>query len=248
MARIIKIGLAALALSVGTLAIVAGTKGMEAARPITVSAAIKSVELSNEQLKNVTLVDHVFQEGKTDKIFRIPLDNGAYIDGAILFNDCSYQYTGTTLGEAFGLHNTDDKPNSYNFNILFSFERISEMRVNADVTSYLVDPNGYERTLMMAKYAQIDGDFYDALSSTDYSQLVGPAGSSSFYKNGSQDFNTSTCTLDASKKEQGVSYQPHTSPLNVAAFQFTYADGNPIDNGNEITCTIKSLFFEYYCN
>lgn len=248
MARIIKIGLTAVALSVGTLAVVAGTKGMEAAKPITVSAAIKSVELTAERLKNVVLVNHVFQEGKTDKIFRIPLDNGAYIDGAILFNDCENQYTGSTLGDAFGLHNTDVKPNAYNFNILFSFERISEMRVNADVTSYIVDPNNYECTKMMAKYAKIDGNFYDALGTTSYSQLVGPAGSSSFYENGSQDFNTSTCTLDASKKEQGVSYQPHTSPLNVAAFQFTYDDGNLIDNGNEITCTIKSLYFEYYCN
>ena len=246
MGRIINIGLAAAVLSSSAFLILAGTKGIENKEPIAIASAYKSVTLTNEQLRSVPLVHHVFNGDKVDRTFRIPLGNEAYIDGAILFNDCSYQRVGSTLGDAFGIHNTDSEPNAYNFNIFFSFEHISEMRVNATVTSYVVDENSYERSQMMAKYAAINTDLYSALSSTSYSQLVGPAGSSSFYMNGAPDYNYTNCTLNAASKEQGVSCQPHSSPLNLAAFQFTH-DNNFIDNGNEITCTIQSLYFEYYC-
>lgn len=244
MARIIKIGLAALALSVGTLAVVAGTKGMEAAKPITVSAAIKSVELTAEQLRNVVLANHVFQERKTDKIFRIPLDNGAYIDGAILFNDCENQYTGSTLGDAFGLHNPGPDSGTYNFNVFFSFQNVTDISVSADICSDHTEDT--EKTLMMAKFARIDGNFHDVLTTTEYSTLVSRAGSGVFYD--ASDYNTAIATLNAEHTSQSVSCERRDSNPNLAAFQFTYDDGNLIDNGNEITCTIKSLYFEYYCN
>lgn len=244
MANIIKIGLAAVALSVGTLAVVAGTKGMDAVQPITVSASIKSAELTNEQLRNVALVNHVFQEGKTDKIFRIPLDNGAYIDGAILFNDCDYQRTGATLGDAFGLHNPGPDSGTYNFNVFFSFQNVTDISVSADICSD--HTGGTEKTLMMAKFARIDGNFHDVLGATEYSTLVSRAGSGVFYD--ASDYNTSAATLSAAHTSQSVYCERRDSNPNLAVFQFTYAEGYPIDNGNEITCAITNLSFSYYCN
>ncbi len=68
-------------------------------------------------------------EGK----FRIDLDNGKYIDGAILYQDCGYQSIGPSMGDNFTLDNTTDPnkaANNFNFNIYFSVHGIKSVSVN----------------------------------------------------------------------------------------------------------------------
>ena len=250
MSRIIRIGSVTLAVALAVLSVVLAGNGLGEgnAFPFIEGRAIanKTVTLTGEVLKSVALEDYVIKEGKTDKRFRIPLSNGAYIDGAILLNDCDYQYTGARLGDAFGLHNTDSEPNAYNFNILLSFEHIVEMGIDVDVYSYNTLASEY--SMAMVKFAHVGDSFYNALESTDYSVLTGLPGSSAFYANGAKDYNYRTFPLEASHTQSEVVWQPESGNLNLAAFQFTYYNNNLIDNGNEITCTIRSLRFEYSCN
>lgn len=249
MARIIKIGLASLAVAIGAVSVSAVNNGVDHVRAveITTLGRNKVASITNADLKSVALENYVVKEGKVDKKFHIPLLEGNYIDGAILFNDCDRQEVGGTLGDAFGQHNTESDPQAYNFNIFFSFEHIVEVGINVDAYSYNFGLAS-EQSMLLLKYAHIDGDFYQALENADYDTLVGRPGSSSFYANGASDFNSYGSSLTKEHTEMELFCQPHTSNLNIAVFQFTYRDGDFIDNGNEITCTINSLRFEYSCN
>lgn len=86
-----------------------------------------------------------------------------------VFNDCDYPFAGTTLGDAFGIHNTDRKANAYDFNILFWFHSTSEATFDFSVSR---DAVGYGFSCD-SKFGDIDGaDFDNNLKTKDYAKNV----------------------------------------------------------------------------
>lgn len=251
MARIIKIGLAALAVTVGALAVSVATNGINEVHAATVTETdgVKTATITSADLTQVKLENYEFDKGIYDKKFRIPLDNGAYIDGAVIFNDCGHQFVGSTLGDAFGIDNTyDEAPkNAYNFNILFSFEHVTSIGVDLRANVIGNSTNTEEKGLTWLKYASIEGEFYEVLRDrVTYANLVNNPRDGNFYSKASYDVHALPMSTD---KEAEANVSCISTGFNIAAFQFTYFDWEHyVTPGFTISAFINSLSFTYRCN
>ena len=111
-------------------------------------------------------------QGQSDKKFTIDVGNGKTIEGVIIFRDCGYQYVGETLLDAFGIKNTSNSDNAYNFNILFSMDKLKDFAVNYTISSS--DYNWLEHEI---KFGNLDNtDFYNNLGNIDYDWITERAG------------------------------------------------------------------------
>ena len=218
------------------------------------------VTFSSSDLKTIALEDIKLKGDSkpADKKFRLPLGNGKYIEGAIVFNDCGYQYTGATLGDFFGINNTDTIANAYNFNILFSMENTERITVNYSLRSGTND--GSVCSYFEMKYSnEFGGDgFYEGLE-THYNRVKEKHSQSSSLYTG--EYSGLPLTLDGSSTKVGDIYsKTHVGACEqpgykIAAFQCTYEveDNEPADKyfvqaGQKIEFAINSLEIKYRCN
>ena len=205
---------------------------------VTGALPIKTATITAEKLAATPLSDLEIQSGKHDKKFTIALDDGKYIKGAVIFGDCGYQFTGSTLGDAFGINNTDTKANAYNFNILFSFEYTQNATFNLSLESNQVGAC----FKCIVKYAECDGeDFYGALAKKNYSNIVGDPGNAMYYG----EYGYAYDTYGAEAVERSVNLPKEDTTL--AVLQFTHRNGDYIAAGNYARCTIQSIVFNYSC-
>lgn len=174
------------------------------------SAALKTIALEDIDLKGV--------EGEYDKKFRIPLADNKYIDGAIVFQDCGSQFTGATLGDAFGIDNTaSSTANAYNFQILFSLDNTSSISV--DMTENASTGDGSVYTLFQLKYGNFGGaDFYDNIKN-NYDKVTCTQSSSGNY------YDVATAKylkLDEGTRDNFTNHSLSQTDRTVVALQVTY--------------------------
>ena len=253
MARIIKIGLAALAVTVGTLAVSVATNGINQvhAAEVPETAGVKTATITSADLKNTPFEDYEIVEGKHDKKFRISLPDDKYINGCIVFRDCGHQFVGSTLGDAFGIDNTYSgaPKNAYNFNILFSFEHVTKITV--DFRAIVSGSGGDEHSQLELKYASLSGEFYQGLINlNNYNSLTLSTKMSGTFYNRTKEHRL----VDPFTPSQGGLADSQTLNLpdtnyNIAAMQFTYSSSsNYVNPGNKISFILNSLSFNYTCN
>ena len=202
-------------------------------------------------LSNTQLLDFNLGSPRgVDKRFRINLTNEKYIDGALIFNDCSYQSCGNNLSSPMGINTagcTDD--NAYDFHVLFSFENIQSATFNFTGSS--------SESLMIkskVKYGYIDGDFYNTL----VNNATGENGN--YGKNINGDFYFASgeeVTAITDKGASGSVQYSTNSSANVVALQFTYHMGKDyiFDNKNDyispnqhLQFCLSQISFTYTCN
>lgn len=219
------------------------------------------VTFSSSVLKTIALEDIKLKGDSepADKKFRLPLGNEKYIEGAIVFNDCDYQYTGATLGDFFGVNNTDTKANAYNFNILFSMENTERIEVNYSLRSGTNDGSVY--SYFEIKHSnKIGGNtFYEDLK-TNYDKVKEKKSQSGDFYNGNHLGFASELDGSSTPVEGGIYSKTSSGSCEqtnhtIAAFQCTYRveDGEPADQyfvqvGQKIEFVINSLEIEYRCN
>ncbi|MBQ7242952.1 MAG: hypothetical protein IJS52_01955, partial [Bacilli bacterium] len=81
-----------------------------------------------------------------------------------------------------------------------------------------------------------------------YDDIKGLPFQSDYYSREINQYAANPCYLSESPKNQTIIADTGTDGIyNVAAFQFTYNDGNFIEAGNKISCTLQSLTFTYSC-
>ena len=143
---------------------------------INVEATQTTTTISKEKLNSIDLIDYEIK-GHTDKKFTITLDNGKYIEGAVLFGDCSYQSAPAKLGGMFQMDNSEqDGKNNANFNFLFNVHGIITIQYNFtfSLDKALVDDDQAFDTDYSIKFAYEgrNSSIYDELTSFDYDKLV----------------------------------------------------------------------------
>lgn len=225
------------------------TRNNEALKPA--KADENSLVLDSTALENIALEDIDFgkSEGK-DKKFRIDLGNDKYIDGAVVFRDCGHQFTGNTLGDAFGINNENvETANAYNFQILFSLESSYDISFDITETSLTKDSSVY--TLFQIKYGGFGGEnFYNTINDR-YGDVIDKTGDpGSLYSNSRSDYltmNDYTASL--------TNFKYSAEGYTVAALQITYGviDNQPGDKyfvkpGNVIEFVLNRIEITYSCS
>ena len=236
------------ALTVGVIAL-AGTHKNELT---TIFAGTNSISLDSEALKRIALEDiHLNPEkAVNDKKFRISLGEDKYIDGAIVFQDCNLQYTGSTLGDFFGIDNTgSESANAYNFQILFSLENTSSFSFSINEKASIGNSSIY--TLFQIKYGVFGGeDFYNNIR-LNYDNVIKPASISEDCYD-SIKFSTNYVTMDSTDKNLNDYYD--SSNFNVVGLQVKYGDKDDHDAtdyyvqpGQWIKFALTNLTIGYSC-
>ena len=238
MKTLTKIGIVTASIACATLTLTAATMGNNAHSITGVSAGLKYMEITSEMLAATELRDIEIWSGKTDKAFTIELEGGKYVLGAVIFSDCAYQFCGETLGDAFGINNTDSKANAYNFNILFSFQDTSRAKFYVDVGSTAVG-NDY---VCYSKFGDCDGaNFYANLGAKTYNNVIGgPA--NAYWDNAYGKTETSFASTTSSITVDGMA-----AYCDVMAFQFTHRNSEYIPAGGSATFTLTGAEFWYDC-
>ena len=220
----------------------------------------KTVTITKEKLNATVLSDlegghKDANNAKRDQKFTIELDDGKFIYGAVIFSDCGHQFIGNSLGEAFGIDNTSEKSgNAYNFNFLFSFDKAIGMSANVDVTA--TDTSKEDDAELCLKFIKSTVGtglgFYERFTAETggyvYDEIKELPSRSDYYSTVTGQYAANPCYLSESPKNQTIIADTDTDgTYNVAVFQFTYNDGNFIEAGNKISCTLQSLTFTYSC-
>ena len=209
-----------------------------------------SVNITNAMLSNTVLEDFDLGSAKgKDKRFRINLANEKYIDGALIFNDCSYQSCGDNLAAPMGINTAGCKvDNAYDFHVLFSFENVQSASF-----SYTSSSQGYSGLIKsIVKIGNLEGNFYDALfenatgENGDYGKNIKDAskpGSFYFVSN----YSTPTYTVEGGSGS--VECSTNTS-ANVVAFQLTLYDWefDLISPNQQLQFCLSQISFTYTCN
>lgn len=219
----------------------------------------KSVTITKEQLNRTLLSDlegghKDANNAKRDQKFTIELDDGKFIYGAVIFNDCGHQFIGDTLGETFGIDNTSEvSGNAYNFNFLFSFDKAIGMTATVEVATK-DDSLGDQAEICTKFIKSTVGEnlgFYERFTSSGgyvYSEITKLPGQSDYYSTERYQYAANPCDLSESPKSTTLDADTKTDgTYNVAVFQFTYNGSNFINAGNKISCTLQSLTFTYSC-
>ena len=235
-------------LTVGVIALAGAHKN----ESTTIFAGTGSISLDSEALKGIALEDINLNPDKADdKKFRIPLGEGKYIDGAIVFQDCGLQYTGDTLGDFFGIDNSSSpSANAYNFQILFSLEHTSSFSFSVNEKASIGDSSIY--TLFQVKYGAFGGDdFYNNIR-LNYGNVVETASNSKGCYN-STDFSTNYITMNSTDKN--LSNYFDSSNYNVVGLQVKYGDMDGhgpteyfVQPGQWIKFALTNLTIGYSCN
>lgn len=253
MARIIKIGLAALAVIIGTLAVSVATNGINEVHAATVTETdgVKTVTITNADLLATKLEDFTIDPKQgLDKKFRIALPDGKYIDGAVIFNDCGHQFVGDSLGDPFGIAAPSAAgAYAYNFNILFSFEHVTSITVDLRASVTGEGENTGKEAIIWLKYASLKGEFYQGLiGHSNYAELVANSRESGIYSAAYYKFEQLALSVDE-ESALNLSTGASGDDINIAAFQFTQSQWKYIATpGFTTSAFINSLTFTYYCD
>lgn len=206
-----------------------------------VKADTETVVLDSNALKEIELVDVDLGKSKNDKKFKFDLGNERYIEGAVLFNNYNNHFVGNTLGDVFGVDNTNsESANPYNFNIIFSIERSDSLSVDLTETSLTGDSS--ESTLVQVKSGYIWGgpDFYDRLKN-NYAQVTARDGQQGGWYSNSTSYNI---TMDETSK---TATDLNHSPVGFPALALGVTDNSYIQPGNKLQFQLNRIEIKFHC-
>lgn len=214
------------------------------------------ITVSKEMLYNAKLYDYrhpdkEYSKDESDKKFTIDVGNGKYIEGAIIFRDCSYQYVGNNLLDAFGIKNTSNTSQAYNFNILFYFDKLKRFDVNYTAHSTVYNWIDYE-----IKFARDDKlteeDFYSSLDKVPYKQIYERAGGNygdTLFPGGntaaSNYFTINQYVDSEDTVTRGFYWALTEGTSKLVGFNFTQYDNNLIESRGELDFKLNLLQFYY---
>ena len=245
------VSISTVALGVGAIALSLFAFNSNGLLTKTSADGSKTATLNSDQLKAITLSDYRHpnktydDDEHLDKKFSIPLAGGKYISGAVIFRDCGLQYSGSNLGSAFGINNTENRYNAYNFNIYFSVEKFVSLTATIDLNS--TSSTNY---VLEVKSGEIDtGDFYIALGNQTYDNLKKLANDSDIFALSDSAYVNGTINSSYQQPVEVTSSftTEKTIPLNIVGLQFTYVQEQICDPNSSIDFTIKSLSISYNC-
>lgn len=228
----------------------------------------KTTTVTQEMLDKTVLENFALKEGsesderQQDSKFRIDLEDGNYILGAIVYRDCNEQFVGDYLGDRMGMHNFSGSDQPYNFNIIFSFEKNVES-LSVDYTVGLEDKVVDENVKSTTIHSQVKcGDisstngFYEKIKDVPYERLTLLMNSTNpwadqqpFYADSRSYSERDKVVTESADVQDTVSctfYESYTQ--TVAAVQFTYRGLDKLQTGTWIRFKLNSLTFKYTCN
>ena len=243
--------------SVMSVALIANAPKIE---ELNVSADA-TLEVNAEKLSSTRLEDFVVPDNlneptvnKTDKKFKIELDDGKYILGALIFGDCDHQFVGSTLGDAFGLDNLNiDSGNAINFHLILSFEHVTSVTVNYDIKLEQkdgVEDKSVECPFFGTKYKTLnpkpttDDEFYNIITTAGYDKILNND-ENEYY----DDVTLSVLEGDNRKPGENKSTS-HTQPMSAGPNLLVIRLGSNelIGANRKLSFTLKHLFFNHYCD
>ena len=214
------------------------------------------ITINKDMLYNAKLYDYrhpdkEYNKDESDKKFTIDVGNGKYIEGAIIFRDCSYQYVGNNLLDAFGIKNTSNTSQAYNFNILFYFDKLTRFDVNYTAHSTVYNWIDYE-----IKFARDDklteDDFYSSLDKVPYKQIYERAGGNygdTLFPGGntaaSNYFTIKQYVGSEDTVTRGFYWALEEGTSKVVGFNFTHYNNNLIESSGELDFKLNLLQFYY---
>ena len=208
------------------------------------------LKVTNQMLASTVLQDYrhpkkTYSGSETDKKFTIDLGNGKYIKGALLFRDCSYQYVGSTLADAFGMNNTSNKKQPLNFNFLFSFENAIRGKIDFGSTA-----NVHETVWKMVRFGYLDGaDFYNNLGQYEYAEIVDESETHAHtpFPNYDDTGGGTYYVDDPQSQYVSESHYDEYPPTNLLGFHFYSYAADGFSSGANIAFTITEIEFRYTC-
>ena len=218
-------------------------KGGDDGRIITVNKDM----LYNTKLEDYRHPDKTYTREGVDKKFTIDVGNGKTIEGAIIFRDCSYQYVGETLLDAFGIKNTADTSNAYNFNILFFMDKL--MRLDVAFTAHSTVYNWIDFEI---KFGSLSGDdFYTSLGNVPYEWIIEHSGGDwgrRLFPGGNTAagnyFVINTGDIPETR-DWSFAWALVEEPRNVVGFNLTNYQDKFIESEGELDFNITELKFTY---
>lgn len=209
-----------------------------------VKASTKSVTLNAEDLSKATFsdLDLAYDAKKQyDKQFQIPLENGNFINGALVFSDCGHQFVGNNLSEPFGLDNSEQgSSNAFNFNFMFSFEKsVTKIEVNYTAIGSEGVSFTYASRIRFSNEETDSTKFYDTLK-TNWGDITD--GSVNFFDR--RDEESRSITSEASNVSASFECDgEHT----IGNFNINTSGGNHLPGGQTVTFQLTSIEFTYEC-
>ena len=214
------------------------------------------ITVSKEMLYNAKLYDYrhpdkEYSKDESDKKFTIDVGNGKYIEGAIIFRDCSYQYVGNNLLDAFGIKNTSNTSQAYNFNILFYFDKLTRFDVN--YTAHATVYNWIDYEIKFARDDKLsEDDFYSSLDKVPYKQIYERAGGNygdTLFPGGntaaSNYFTINQYVGSDDTVTRGFYWALTEGTSKLVGFNFTQYDNNLIESRGELNFKLNLLQFYY---
>lgn len=218
------------------------------------------ITINKDMLYNAKLYDYrhpdkEYNKDESDKKFTIDVGNGKYIEGAIIFRDCSYQYVGNNLLDAFGIKNTSNTSQAYNFNILFYFDKLSRFDISYTVYSNVF--NNIDQQIKFSKDKKLtEGDFYSSLNKVPYKQIIERAGGNygdTLFPGGNtaagNDFNINQYIDDSNTINKSYFWALTEGNSKLVGFNLRNCDDYEdhfIESKGELRFNITSLQFYYY--
>lgn len=215
------------------------------------------ITINKDMLYNAKLYDYrhpdkEYSKDESDKKFTIDVGNGKYIEGAIIFRDCGYQYVGNNLLDAFGIKNTSNTSQAYNFNILFYFDKLS--RFDVAYTTHATVFNWIDYEIKFARDDKLtEDDFYSSLDKVPYKQIHEHSGGNygdTLFPGGDTargNYYTIKQYVDSEDTVYRASYWALTEGTSkLVGLNFTNYDNYLIERGGELDFKLTSLQFYYY--
>ena len=240
-----------------------GAQSISKATTTNKSLTLDKTALSNVTFEQFDIVDNRWggKEIKHDKKFRIALEGGNYILGAILYHDCGNQYIGTeseenaTLGDAFTMNNVNKIPvqkNAYNFNIVFALDNIDSLTYYYTTTlkqgeDYPKDSYWFYSEIKAKRYTSdgTDASFYSELTTAGYKGLLQNHNVGKDYYDFLQGSSADNFTDNNPITRW---YQAQNLDANMVVIQFNNSSNGEIDAGKIISFAFNSITFNYHCN
>lgn len=225
------------------VAVVVATNQNTQSLPSFADPAYKEETLNAAKLATCTFSAYKFDNKNDSRKFTYSMPGGKFIEGAILFGDCGYQYVGANLSEPFGINNTSGGNKDLDFHIFFNAHGLTRAELYFDVK--LDKDYGIGITLNYGiKLSDKCADgLYEELKNKNYSIITERKnGTTDFYKDetiGSFGLKSANAVSEDIKRPN-----QYAGTINAAALQFN-AFTIPPTYG--VIITLTKVVLRYTC-
>lgn len=199
--------------------------------------------LNPSDLQQCTFESYTFNGKTNSRKFKYEMSGGKFIEGAILFGDCEYQFVGNNLSEPFGIDNTSKGNQNSNFHIFFNVHGLT--RAEFYYTAQLLTPLDYGSIGPQEKIKFTDkcgSGLYEELKDKKYSDITNNE-NTGFYKQivngGGMNITDTEVHSDSIKRPKEVDVT-----LNAVVFQLS---AYTIPMGKKLAFSLTKVVLNYTC-